>query len=100
MRSRNLIFISHAASYCEERGIRLIWYGADYSDYENRFPDCYQEWVGRLNKLLEINGSMPLRAEAPLLGLTKQSILGILESRGLDKHIYSGYDDPVETVEG
>ena len=72
--SRNLIFISQVASIAEEQGIELIWYGANYEDRISLFPDCSQEWVYRLNKLLEINGSSTVQVEAPLLGMTKETI--------------------------
>ncbi len=72
--SRNLIFLAHAASIAESEGIDLIWYGANYEDREHLFPDCYQDWVYHLNKLLEINGSMKITVEAPLLGMPKDLI--------------------------
>jgi len=91
--SRNLIFISHAASLAEYLQIPEIWYGADFSDFENRFPDCYQEWIGRLNKLLEINGSFKVKVRAPLLGISKEEVLQILQSEGVLDEIFSGYGD-------
>jgi 7-cyano-7-deazaguanine synthase len=92
--SRNLMFISIAASIAENNGIDTIWYGANYSDRINIFPDCYQEWVVKVNKLLELNGSKKIKLEAPLLGLTKESVLAYLDGRGynMDK-IFSGYGD-------
>ena len=52
--SRNLTFISLAAGVAESHGITKIWYGANYEDREHLFPDCYQEWVYKVNQLLEI----------------------------------------------
>lgn len=72
--ARNLTFLSFAAGIAEEKGIDLIWYGANYQDRINLFPDCYQEWVYRLNQLLEINGSRKITVEAPLIGMTKETI--------------------------
>lgn len=90
--SRNLIFIAFAASIAESEGIDLIWYGANYEDRENTFPDCYQEWVFQLNKLLAINGSSKIQVEAPLLGMTKELINRMIEEYGIDKtQIFSGY---------
>ena len=77
---RNLMFISIAASIAESRGIKKIWYGADLSDRVNLFPDCYQEWVIKVNELLQINGSIPIELECPVMGLTKESIIAFLES--------------------
>ena len=90
--SRNLIFIAHAVSIAEGKGIDLIWYGANYEDRENRFPDCYQEWVYKLNQLLAINGSIKIIVEAPLLGMTKDTIKKLLVAHNINEsEIYSGY---------
>lgn len=90
--SRNLMFISIAASIAEDMGIDTIWHGADFSDYLNQFPDCKQEWFGRVNKVLEVNGPKPIKLEAPLLGLTKENILTLLKGSNINmKEIFSGY---------
>lgn len=93
--SRNLIFIGIAASIAESRGINKIWYGPDYDDYINRFPDCYQEWVGKVNEVLKINGHMEVNLEAPLLGMTKEFILDTLENvfNVNLSELFSGYGD-------
>jgi len=92
--SRNLMFIAVAASVAEDLGIITIWYGADASDYENRFPDCIQEWVGRVNKVLEINGSHSIKLVAPLLGFSKEDVLSLLKSFNVKEGEYfSGYGD-------
>ena len=92
--SRNLMFVGIAASIAEDAGIDTIWYGADYSDYVNKFPDCMQQWFGAVNDVLEINGPKPIKLEAPLAGLTKETILEALKAKGIDeKEIYSGYGD-------
>ena len=92
--SRNLMFIGIAASIAESKGIDLIWFGADWSDYLNGFPDCKQEWVGRINKMLEINGPKPIMLEAPLIGMSKEMILKLLEEFGIkQEEVFSGYGD-------
>lgn len=90
--ARNIMFISIAASIAENLGFDLIWYGADYSDREGLFPDCYQDWVFKVNELLKINGSRPISLEAPLLGFSKQLVINYLESLGISKDsLFSGY---------
>lgn len=90
--SRNLLFISYAASLAESMGIDTIWYGANYEDRINLFPDCYQEWVLRVNELLAINGSKKITVEAPLLGMTKETICHLLRAYDVkEDEIYSGY---------
>jgi 7-cyano-7-deazaguanine synthase len=92
---RNTIFIGLAYSVAESKGIREIWYGPDYSDYEHAFPDCYQSYVGAMNKVLEIAPSYPIKLYAPLLGWTKEMILEYIQGiLGVDlKTIHSGYEE-------
>lgn len=90
--SRNLIFVGIAASVAESMDIDTVWMGADWSDYLNEFPDCKQEWIGRVDKVLEINGPYSINLEAPLSGLSKENILKLLEVSGIDiDEIFSGY---------
>ena len=92
--ARNTIFISLAYGIAESKGITEIWMGADWSDYEHLFPDCGQEFLGRMNKVLEIAGVRPIKVYAPLLGFTKEMVLKQLESYGITKDkIYSGYGE-------
>jgi len=97
--SRNLMFVSIAASVVESMGFDTIWYGADWSD--NNFPDCTQEWISRVNEVLKINGSKPIRLEAPLLGLSKGAVLERLNFLGVSNDtIFSGYGDLENTSGG
>ena len=96
--SRNLLFIAYAAGIAEERGINLIWYGANYSDYKNHFPDCTQEWVGKVNNVLQCNGSFPITLVAPLLGIPKETIsaIGRKVVKVQGERIFSGYGQSEE----
>lgn len=90
--SRNLMFVGIAASIAEDLGVDTIWYGADFSDYVNKFPDCMQDWFGKLNEVLAINGPNPIKLEAPLAGLTKETILKTLVNIGIkDEEMFAGY---------
>jgi 7-cyano-7-deazaguanine synthase len=90
--SRNLMFLSVAASVAENLGIDEIWYGANASDDENDFPDCKPEWVSRVNDLLEVNASTQITFRAPLINTFKEDILKEMEERGIDmEKVYSGY---------
>ncbi len=93
---RNTIFIGLAYSVAESMGIEEIWYGPDYSDYIHAFPDCYQSYVGAMNKVLEIAPSYPIKLYAPLLGWTKEMILDYIQNvLNVDlKVIHSGYEPP------
>lgn len=93
---RNTIFIGIAYSIAEDMGIDEIWYGPDYSDRVNLFPDCYQEYVVRMNSLLEISGVRPIKLVAPLLGWSKEMIIEYLwETLQIDatNDLYSGYEE-------
>jgi len=98
---RNTIFIGLAISVAENMGIDEVWYGPDYSDRINLFPDCYQEYVVKMNKVLAISGVKPITLVAPLLGMPKEMILAILSNQfGVkDIDMYSGYDAPCKRVD-
>ena len=88
------MFVGIAASVAEDIGADTIWMGNDWSDYLNEFPDCKQEWIGRLGKVLEINGPNRINLEGPLMGLTKENILKMLKQRGVKgEDIFSGYGE-------
>jgi 7-cyano-7-deazaguanine synthase len=93
---RNTIFIGLAISTAENMDIDEVWYGPDYSDRINLFPDCYQEYVVKMNEVLAISGVRPIKLVAPLLGMSKELILEILGNHFgyfLDQ-MHSGYDAP------
>ena len=93
---RNTIFIGLAISIAENMGIDEVWYGPDYSDRINLFPDCYQEYVVKMNEVLAISGVRPIKLVAPLLGMSKELITEMLSNfwgiKQTDMH--SGYELP------
>ena len=93
---RNTIFIGLAISVAENLGIDEVWYGPDFSDRLNLFPDCYQEYVVKMNEVLAISGVKPIKLVAPLLGMTKEMIIEILDNQwGIElKDLHSGYEAP------
>ena len=94
--ARNSIFLSIAMGIAENYEIDEIWYGADYSDRINKFPDCYQEYVVAINELSKISGVRPIKIVAPLLGMPKELILDILNKHYNinEENIFSGYEQP------
>lgn len=91
---RNTMFLGIALGIAENKRIEEIWQGADWSDRLNLFPDCYQEYAVRANQLLEIAGPKPINYMIPLAGMSKEMILGMLETFGVSKdEIFSGYGD-------
>lgn len=96
--ARNTIFIGLAMSVAENFGLDEVWYGPDYSDRINLFPDCYQEYVVKMNEVAEISGVKPIKIVAPLLGMSKELIKDILYNMwGIrDEDMHSGYDAPTQ----
>ena len=91
---RNTMFLSLAFSKAESLGIDTIWIGCDWSDMLNLFPDCYPEYIIRVNELFKVAGPKKITVEAPLMGLTKENIMKLLKSQDVDeKQIFSGYGD-------
>jgi 7-cyano-7-deazaguanine synthase len=91
---RNTVFLSIALSIAESKDIKTIWLGCDWSDRLNLFPDCYQEYIVQINELFKIAGPKSIKVEAPLMGLSKKNIFGLLKSFGVDEgDIFSGYGD-------
>ena len=96
--ARNSWFLTLAAGVAESMNIQEIWIGCDMSDYYGEFPDCKQEYIGRINKLFEIAFTKPISVEAPLLGMKKELIMDILKIQyGINSsEVYSGYEPPVD----
>jgi 7-cyano-7-deazaguanine synthase len=94
--ARNTIFLGLAMSVAENMGFDEVWYGPDYSDRINLFPDCYQEYVVAMNKVAEISGVKPIKIVAPLLGMSKELIKDILKNiwSVKEEDMHSGYDHP------
>lgn len=92
---RNTIFLSLAFGIAESMNIKEIWYGPDFSDCENLFPDTYQNYVCKVNELFKIAGSYPIKIYAPLLGFTKKMVIDYLENIcDINMNfIFSGYGD-------
>lgn len=97
---RNTIFIGLAISVAENMGLDEVWIGCDYSDRIHLFPDCYQEFVVKMNEVLAISGVKPIKLVAPLLGMPKELILEILEKQFniqlVDMH--SGYEEATQPI--
>jgi 7-cyano-7-deazaguanine synthase len=91
--ARNTIFLSIAAGVAESLGLKEVWIGCDMSDFYGNFPDCKQSYIGKMNEVFKIAFSYPIEIKAPLLGITKDIILTILQKTfGINKEIlYTGY---------
>lgn len=91
---RNSIFLSCAFSKAESFNYDTIWIGCDWSDRLNLFPDCYQEYLIKMNEAFKFAGPKPIKIEAPIIGFTKTMVLKLLENYSIEKEeIFSGYGD-------
>ncbi len=95
MPARNSIFLTIAAGIAESKGLNEIWIGCDMSDFYGEFPDCKQEYIGKMNEVFKIAFSYPIKIIAPLLGLEKEIILEILHKSFdiKEENLYSGYKE-------
>jgi len=93
--ARNSIFLTIAAGIAESKGLNEIWIGCDMSDFYGEFPDCKQEYIGKMNEVFKIAFSYPIKIIAPLLGLEKEIILEILHKSFdiKEENLYSGYKE-------
>lgn len=98
--ARNTWLIGLALAFAESMGADEVWYGADFSDRLNLFPDCYQEYVVAYNELAKKGLSRYIKIKAPLLGLEKEDVLNLLKVFGVSEDEYfSGYGG-IEKEEG
>ncbi|NOQ28985.1 MAG: 7-cyano-7-deazaguanine synthase QueC [Methanosarcinales archaeon] len=72
--ARNLLFLSIAAGYAEDRGYELITVGFDAEEAAT-FPDNTCEFVERFNRALEYGTLTPPTIDAPLIDLDKAGIV-------------------------
>jgi 7-cyano-7-deazaguanine synthase len=100
--ARNLLFLSIAAGYAEDRGYELITVGFDAEEAAT-FPDNSSEFVERFNRVLEYGTLKPPAIDAPLLNLDKAEIvrLGIAIDAplGLSWSCYESGDLPCGVCE-
>lgn len=89
--NRNMVLLSLAAGYAEANGIQHVFYGAQAQD-EYGYWDCTPGFVGKLNKLLQLNRVRPVRIHAPFVEKRKSDVLRIGLELGVDySHTWSCY---------
>lgn len=79
---RNLIFISHAASLAEARGIGRVLVGFNRDDATN-YWDCSAAFVERANAVLALSSFGRVRVEAPLIALSKAEVVARARALGV-----------------
>lgn len=77
--SRNIIFLSFAASYAESIGAESVFIGAHQLDYSN-YPDCRSEFFSSFQKALDKGTKAAMEGRGikictPVMNMTKKEIV-------------------------
>lgn len=72
--SRNIIFLSFAASFAETIGAQAIFIGAHAQDYSG-YPDCRPEFLAAFSKMIKAGTYGGFSIQAPLLHKGKSQII-------------------------
>ncbi len=89
--NRNMIMLSLAAAYAESKGCEEIFYGAQAQD-EYGYWDCTQEFIDRINDVLNLNRRNKVLIRAPFVNLRKSEELAIGLELGIDyAHTWTCY---------
>jgi 7-cyano-7-deazaguanine synthase len=97
--ARNTIFLSFALAWAEVLGASDIFIGVNALDYSG-YPDCRPEFIAAFERLANlatrggVEGTTPIRIQAPLLDLTKRQIVELGRSLGVDYALTLSCYDP------
>ncbi len=72
--SRNIVFLSFAASFAETLGARTIFIGAHAQDYSG-YPDCRPEFIRAFSRAARVGTYSGFEIKAPLLYKSKSGII-------------------------
>lgn len=81
--NRNMIFLSIAAAYAENRGAGEVYYGAQRHDLYG-YWDTTPQFLERLNAVFTLNRKTPVRIQAPFVTFSKADILRLGLEMGVD----------------
>ena len=79
---RNLFFLSVAAVFARERGIRHIITGVSQTDYSG-YPDCRDNFIKSLNVTLNLAMESQFILHTPLMWLDKAQTWGLADELGV-----------------
>ncbi len=92
---RNLIFLSYAAAYAYQLGIKDLVAGVCQTDYSG-YPDCRQNTIEALQLALSLGMDTPFIIHTPLMDLTKAETVrlarevGAMEALAFSHTCYNG----------
>lgn len=96
---RNLIFLTFAAAYAYQQGIRHLVTGVAQTDYSG-YPDCREATISALQEALNLGMEADFRIHTPLMKLSKKQTvelardLGALPAMALTHTCYNGQRPP------
>jgi 7-cyano-7-deazaguanine synthase len=96
---RNLIFLTFAAAYAYQRGIRHLVIGVAQTDYSG-YPDCREGTITALQHALRLGMESDVTIHTPLMHLSKKETvelareLGALPAMALTHTCYNGERPP------
>lgn len=97
--ARNTIFLSFALAWAEVLGAGDIFIGVNALDYSG-YPDCRPEYIAAFERMANlatragVEGTNPIRIQAPLLHLTKAQIIRRGLELGVDYALTTSCYDP------
>lgn len=97
--ARNTIFLSFALAWAEVLGAGDIFIGVNALDYSG-YPDCRPEYIAAYERMANlatragVEGTAPIRIQAPLLHLTKAQIVARGLALGVDYAMTTSCYDP------
>ena len=99
---RNLIFLTFAAAYAYQRGIRNIVTGVAQTDYSG-YPDCRESTIKALEQAVRLGMAFEVTLHTPLMFRSKKETvemardLGALEAMAWSHTCYNGQQPPCGT---
>jgi 7-cyano-7-deazaguanine synthase len=96
--ARNTVFLALAMAMAETRGAEALVLGVNAIDYSG-YPDCRPEYLDAFSKLAQLatkagTEGKPLEIVAPLIDLSKEAIIRLGLSLGLDYGLTTSCYDP------
>lgn len=86
---RNMVFLTSAAIYAKQKGIKNLVTGVCQTDYSG-YPDCREEFIKSIEKTLQLAMEYDFKIHTPLMHLTKAETVKMMQNLGqLDLLKYS-----------
>ncbi len=94
---RNQMFLTVAAIYAKQKGIKDLVTGVCQTDYSG-YPDCRDDFIKSMQKTLQLAMDFPFKIHTPLMNLTKAESVRFMQKLGklnLLKYTHTCYEGSV-----